>query len=95
MKRPSQTSSREEVATEQVERLLLALVLGFPGGSVIKNPPANVGSMCLIPGSGRSLEKEMATHSNILAWEIPWTEEPGWATVHEVTKSVRYYLATK
>ena len=34
-----------------------------------------------------SLEKEMATCSSILAWEIPWTEEPGWATVHEVEKS--------
>ena len=31
----------------------------------------------LIPGSGRSLEKEMATHSSILAWRIPWREEPG------------------
>ena len=61
----------------QVERLLLALVLGFPGGSVIKNPPANAGGMGLTPGLGRSLEKEMATHSSILAWEIPWTEEPG------------------
>ena len=30
-----------------------------------------------IPGSGRSLEKEMATHSSMLAWRIPWTEEPG------------------
>ena len=30
-----------------------------------------------IPGSGRSLEKDMATHSSIPAWEIPWTEEPG------------------
>ena len=30
-----------------------------------------------IPGLGRSLEKEMATHPSILAWEIPWTEEPG------------------
>ena len=30
-----------------------------------------------IPGSGRSLEKELATHSSILAWKIPWTEEPG------------------
>ena len=29
------------------------------------------------PGSEDPLEKEMATHSNILAWEIPWTEEPG------------------
>ena len=33
------------------------------------------------------LEKEMATHSSTLAWKIPWTEEPGWATVHGVTKS--------
>ena len=33
-----------------------------------------VGSM---PVSGRSLEEEMTTHSSILAWEIPWTEEPG------------------
>ena len=64
------------MATGQVERLLLALVLGFPGGSVIKNPPANVGGMGLTPGLGRSLETEMATHSSILAWEIPWTEEP-------------------
>ena len=31
----------------------------------------------MIPGLGRSPEKEMATHSSILAWEIPWTEEPG------------------
>jgi len=31
----------------------------------------------LIPGLGRSPEKGMTTHSNILAWEIPWTEEPG------------------
>jgi len=29
-------------------------------------------------GHGDPLEKEMATHSSILAWEIPWTEEPGW-----------------
>ena len=29
-----------------------------------------------IPGRGRSLEEGMATHSNILAWRIPWTEEP-------------------
>ena len=31
----------------------------------------------LIPGSQRSLEEETATHSSILAWKIPWTEEPG------------------
>ena len=38
-------------------------------------------------GRENSLEKEMATHSSILAWEIPWTEDPGWATVHGVAKS--------
>ena len=44
---------------------------------VVKNLPAYAGGRGLIPGSGRSLEKEIATHSSILAWEIPWTEEPG------------------
>ena len=35
------------------------------------------------------LEKEMATHSSILSWEIPWTQEPGgWATVHGVAKEL-------
>jgi len=37
---------------------------------------ANAGDTGSIPGSGRSLEKKMATHSSILAWEIPWTEKP-------------------
>ena len=46
-------------------------------GSVVQNPPANAGDKGLIPGLGISLEKEMATHSNILAWRIPSTEEPG------------------
>ena len=51
--------------------------MGFPGGSVVKNPPADTGDACLMTESGRSLEKEIATYSSILAWEIPWTEEPG------------------
>ena len=37
--------------------------------------PANAGDMGLIPRSGRSLEKEMAVYSNVLAWEIPWIKE--------------------
>ena len=52
----------------------------FSGGMVVKNPLANTrypGDAGLIPESGRSLEKEMATHCSILAWEIPWAEEPG------------------
>ena len=38
-------------------------------------------------GQEDPLEKEMATHSSIPAWKIPWTEEPGGATVHVVAKS--------
>ena len=41
-----------------------------------KESPANAGDSGSIPGLGRSLDKEMATHSSILAWEIPCTEEP-------------------
>ena len=55
--------------------------VGFPGSSVVKNLPAHAGALGdvgLIPGSGRyPLEEEMATHSSVLAWRIPWTEEPG------------------
>ena len=50
---------------------------GFPGGSAVKNLPANAGDMGSIPGLGRSPEEGMATHSSILAWRIPWTGEPG------------------
>ena len=49
----------------------------FPGGSDGKGSACNAGDLGLIPGLGRSLEKEMETHSSILAWEIPWAEEPG------------------
>ena len=55
-------------------------ILGFPGGSVLKNLPANAGDaedVNSIPGSGKSSEEGNGTHSNILAWKIPWTEEPG------------------
>ena len=44
--------------------------------SGIKNSPANAGDVGSILGSGRPPEMETATHSSILAWEIPWTEEP-------------------
>ena len=53
------------------------MLLGFPGGSAVKNLPANAGDSGSIPGSGIDLEEEMATHSSILAWEISWAEEPG------------------
>ena len=57
----------------------------FPGGSVVKNLPANAGDTGSIPGWEDPLEKEMATHSSILTCRIPWTEEPG--GLHGVTKS--------
>ena len=44
--------------------------LGFPSGSVVKNPPANAGDKRFL-GREDPLEEEMATHSNILAWTIP------------------------
>ena len=53
------------------------IYLGFPDGSLVKNLPANVGDAGSIPRSRRLLEEERATHFSILAWEIPWTEEPG------------------
>ena len=53
---------------------------------MIKNVPANSGDTGSIPGSEDPLEKEMATHSSILAWEIPQTEL-GRLTVHRNAKS--------
>ena len=54
--------------------------MGFPGGSVVKNPPAvqemqdtQVSSL----GWEDPLKEEMATHSSVLAWNIPWTQKPG------------------
>ena len=58
------------------------LYSGFPSGSDDKESICNAGDL----GSGGKiflgwedpLEEDMATHSSILAWRIPWTEEPGW-----------------
>ena len=58
-------------------QLFKEIMLSFPGGSVVKNPPAEqemgVRSLC----QEDPLEKETATHSSILAWDIPQTGEPG------------------
>ena len=51
--------------------------VGFPGGSDGKESTCNAGDSGLIPGWEDPLGKEMATHSSILAWRIPWAEEPG------------------
>ena len=59
-----------------IDKYTLLYKMGFPGGSVVKNPLANAGDTG-VAGSGKSLEEEMATHSSILAWKIPWAEKPG------------------
>ena len=51
-----------------------------PGSSVVKNPPASAGgtgNLVQSLGWEDPLEEELAAHSSILTWEIPWTEEPG------------------
>ena len=50
---------------------------GFPGSSDGKESACNAGDSGSIPGSRRSPREGIATHSSILAWKIPWTEEPG------------------
>ena len=50
---------------------------GFPDGSEVKASASNAGDQVSVPGWEDALEKEMATHSSIIAWKISWTEEPG------------------
>jgi len=58
-------------------QISLVLILGaFPGGTALKNLPTNAGDVRFLIWED-PLKKEMATHSSIVAWEIPWTEEPG------------------
>ena len=52
-------------------------ICNFPGGSELKNLPVMYEMQVQSLGQEDPLEKEMATHSSIVAWEIPWTEEPG------------------
>ena len=93
-------SWKEKNGTELSWRLKEAT--GFLGGSVVKNPPANARDAGSIPGSGRLNRKiskipwrrKLATHSSILAWEIPWW----WSLVGYSPwdhKRVGYNLATK
>ena len=65
-----------------LQKMLLVRVVGmdhkdFPGGSLVKNLPAmqEIQFQSLVQED--PLQKVMATHSSILAWRIPWTEEPG------------------
>ena len=55
-------------------------IKGFPGGSVVKDPPTiqeTKETQVRSPGQEDLLEESLETHSSILAWRIPWKEEPG------------------
>ena len=60
-----------------------------------KESACNAGDTGSIPGQEDPLEKEMATHSSILAWKIPWTEKPGGLQFSWVRKRAEYNLVTK
>ena len=67
----------------------------FPGGAMVKNLPANAGDVGLILGQKDPLEKEMTTHSNILAWEILRTEKTGGVQSRGSQPFVRHDLAIR
>ena len=52
-------------------------LMGFPGAQMVKNPPAVQETWVRFLGWEDLLEEGTATHSSVLAWRIPWTEEPG------------------
>ena len=74
-------------------KYLLNIHLGFSGGLVVKNPPASAGDTEMrVPSLGQEgpLEKEMVTHSSILIWRIPRTEESGRLQSIELQRVGRY-----
>ena len=79
MRKPAWLGLRgQEEVTETPPVATLNHILWVPlvsSVTLLSQPGRDLGS---IPGVEDPLEKEMATHSSILAWGIPWTEEPGW-----------------
>ena len=63
------------------------LLIGLPGGSAVKNLPAMQETWVQSLGRGDPVEEGVGTHSSIVAWRIPWAEEPWWAAVHGVANS--------
>ena len=62
--------------------------MGVPGNSVVKNLPVNAGDVGSIPGSGKYPgQRDGNPHQYSFAWEIPWTEEPGWQQSMGLQKS--------
>ena len=70
--------SNRPTSSDSLARFCLQLLwFDFPGGSGGKESAYNEGDLGSVLGQVDLLEKEMATHSSILAWKIPWMEEPG------------------
>ena len=65
---------------------MLERVWGFPGGSVVKNPPAGAGDLSLIPGSGRSLGEGSGNPLQYSCLENPMDRGALWTAVHEVVR---------
>ena len=71
MEEVSKSQNKLQLTSKNI--LILVFAEDFPGGSVVKNlQETRVWSL----GQENPLERKMAIHSSILAWEIPWTEEP-------------------
>ena len=79
---------------KESKKVKIDVYVGFPGGSVVKNLLAQQETWVQSLGWEDLLKKEMATHSSILAWQIPWTEEPGRLQSMRVQR-VGHDLATK
>ena len=77
--------SIDRLADEWIESGV-CIYIWLPGGSAVKNLPANAGTWVLSLDQKDPLEEGMATYSSILSWRKPWAEEPG-RLVHKVTKS--------
>ena len=77
MKHKLESRLQGEISIVTSDMQMTPPLWGFPGSSDGKASAYSARGPGLIPGSEDPLEKEMATHSNILARRIPWTEEPG------------------
>ena len=78
---------RESETTEQLTTATKSIRRGFPGGSLVKNPPANAGNAGSIPGSGRSLGVGNGNPLQYSCLGNPMTRGAWWATGHGVAKS--------
>ena len=75
------------IRLEEMNNALIKLTFGFPAAQMVKHLPAIRETQLRSLGWEDPPEKGMATHSSIIAWRIPWTEEPGGLQSMEVTKS--------